>query len=392
MHRVGYLLSICFPDEYPGGKNYMLNLFNVLSKQEIDNVKLKFFMGEKTPELYIKDFEKYGDIIKSKLFDRWSLYWVIYKVIYKVFNSHLLLNIFLKKYKIDILSHSDIYGKKLPFKTINWLPDLQFLHLPELFGTDIEYEKKRFSDRLKLSDKVIFSSYDGQKDGLFLLPEAKSKSVVIRPAYKINSSVYNDPAEQNTYLKKNYKIPEKYFYLPNQFWVHKNHMIVFKAINDLKTRHPDIMLLCSGLMDGADSKERGHDEYMAHLLLYLSNNDLFKNIKLLGLIPYRDVLLIIRHSVAVINPSKFEGWSTTVEEAKSIGKTLVLSNLNIHIEQDPKKVYYFNVNDQYQLSEILEKNWKTQNGGPDYPLEKKAKIDIRNRIRNFGEEYLDLLI
>ncbi len=38
-------------------------------------------------------------------------------------------------------------------------------------------------------------------------------------------------------------------------------------------------------------------------------------------------------STALINPSQFEGWSTTVEEAKSLGVKMLLSDLEVHKEQ-----------------------------------------------------------
>ena len=47
------------------------------------------------------------------------------------------------------------------------------------------------------------------------------------------------------------------------------------------------------------------------------------------------------HSVAVIQPSKFEGRSSTVEQAKSMGKKILLSNIGIHKEQNPLRGKYF---------------------------------------------------
>ena len=37
----------------------------------------------------------------------------------------------------------------------------------------------------------------------------------------------------------------KYFYLPNQFWKHKNHLIVFKALKILKEKDVEVTLVCS---------------------------------------------------------------------------------------------------------------------------------------------------
>jgi glycosyltransferase involved in cell wall biosynthesis len=55
----------------------------------------------------------------------------------------------------------------------------------------------------------------------------------------------------------------------------------------------------------------------------------------LGLIPYDHVLGLAGACEALINPSKFEGWSTPIEEAKALGAPLLLSDIAIHREQAP---------------------------------------------------------
>lgn len=55
--------------------------------------------------------------------------------------------------------------------------------------------------------------------------------------------------------------------------------------------------------------------------------------KLQGGVAYADVYALMRFSVRVINPSLFEGWSSAVEECKSVGKRLVLSGIPVHREQ-----------------------------------------------------------
>ena len=70
-------------------------------------------------------------------------------------------------------------------------------------------------------------------------------------------------------------------------------------------------------------------------------NNLFKFYKYLGTVTFKEVLSLIYHSVAVIQPSKFEGRSSTVEQAKSMGKKIILSNIDIHKEQNPLRGKYF---------------------------------------------------
>jgi hypothetical protein len=42
----------------------------------------------------------------------------------------------------------------------------------------------------------------------------------------------------------------------------------------------------------------------------------------------------------MINPSRFEGWSTPIEEAKAFATPLILSDLAIHREQAPDALFF----------------------------------------------------
>lgn len=394
MVRVGFFLSSRFPDEYPGGKNYMKNLFFALSSIHNKQIECVLFIGKKTPRRYEQAFESYGKIVRTSLLDRKSLYWFVYKIFYKLFRSHLFAYPLIKRYKVSVMSHSDIYGKNLPFKTMNWVPDLQFMHLPHLWSKKGQKsEQKRFRDRLTLSDRVIFSSYDGQKDGLAYVPTIASKYVVVRPVYQVEGNVYKtDDKKCRNKIEDKYGFKGKFFYLPNQFWIHKNHETVFEAVNLLKQRGKEILVVCTGLMVGADYRERGSAEYIAGIKRYIVKNKMENNVKLLGLIQYKDVSYLMRNSISVINPSFFEGWSSTVEEAKSIGKSLILSNLNVHLEQDSPSAVYFDPNNAEELADILAQKWDSSDGGPDFELEREAKRNIEARTKKFGEEYQKVVL
>jgi hypothetical protein len=69
----------------------------------------------------------------------------------------------------------------------------------------------------------------------------------------------------------------------------------------------------------------------------------------------------IYHCVAVINPSKFEGWSSSVEQANAISKKIILSNINVHKEQNPTRGYFFEVDNYIKLSKIMTRIWFSHN-------------------------------
>ncbi len=106
-----------------------------------------------------------------------------------------------------------------------------------------------------------------------------------------------------------YNIQRAYFFCPNQFWAHKNHLTVLKAIRHLKNNgHKDVLVVFSG-------KEFDHrnPEFIVGIKAYISEHKLEENIRLLGFIDREDQLQLMNNAISVIQPSLFEGWSTEVK-------------------------------------------------------------------------------
>ena len=297
--------------------------------------------------------------------------------------SHFILNLLLKKHCIKIISHSHMTGNQVPFKTINWIPDFQHMHYPDMFtNKEIEARNKQFEQYIKFSDRIIVSSDDAAKDLSDFMPGYERKVNVLKFASQPPPDIFDDDRVAFEEIRKKYKFRGKFFYLPNQFWRHKNHKVVFEAVNILKTEGLDILVLCSGYHD-----DYRHKEYLTELKEYISINNLEENILLLGLIDYKDVFILMRYSLAIINPSFFEGWSSTVEEAKSIGKNIILSAIDVHKEQNPPHGEFFDPSNSEQLASILKRYWTSKEEGLDTHSEKKALELLPERTRRFGESY-----
>jgi len=127
-------------------------------------------------------------------------------------------------------------------------------------------------------------------------------------------------------------------------------------------------------------------------MLSVSKNNLDDLFRVLGIVPYEDLLSLMRHSVAIINPSLCEGWSTTVEEAKALGKTILLSDIAVHKEQDPPKGCFFPPEDAICLAEGMQ----ALLGNDPYESEKSSKNDIAStyadRRTAFGLAYQEIVI
>jgi glycosyltransferase involved in cell wall biosynthesis len=173
-------------------------------------------------------------------------------------------------------------------------------------------------------------------------------------------------------------LPSGYFYLPNQFWRHKNHQVVVGALDIAKQRGRDIVVAVSGSPD--DSRESG---YFGDLMKQVEGRGLTKNFRYLGMIPLDHVYALLRASIALINPSRFEGWSTTVEEAKSFGVPAILSDIDVHREQTGGTARYFGVDDPQALAAHLSE--VSQKAGPPVVRDLLPYLDAR--VASFAVDF-----
>ena len=131
-------------------------------------------------------------------------------------------------------------------------------------------------------------------------------------------------------------------------------------------------------------------EYIDALRQFISDESLQDNVLILGLIPYEDVMFLMRNCIAIVNPSRFEGWSSTVEEAKSIGKSVLISNIPVHREQAPSNARYFDPDDAAGLASIMLDVWSAEDVGA---AERRslAQASLRERTLAYGEDYVEIV-
>jgi len=383
MANVAFLLN--FPKEYKGGINYIKNLMYACSTVESD-LNIFMFVPENIEQEYIDIFSPFATIIKTKFLNRNSLPWFVEKVGEKLFRKNFFLVRLLAQYKIDVISHSNFFSDLKTIKKINWIPDFQCIHYPQLWSEkDLKITEGLYNRIVKYSDSVVVSSNDALKDFKLFAPDFLGKAKVLQFVSQPGDDTIDQSAIEQTLRK--HGIKRKFFYLPNQFWSHKNHLVVFKAIKELKAQGLDPLLVTTGLMHDF----RTNNETYNILNSYVIDNGLTESILLLGLIPYKDVLVLFRSAAAVINPSFFEGWSSSVEESKSIGQNIILSDIGVHREQNPKKGIYFNPSDEAELARIMKQIIDSDEVPNGYTEEQALKEDLEFRTATFGKKYIDLV-
>jgi glycosyltransferase involved in cell wall biosynthesis len=378
------------PAEYSGGVNYFKNLLYALSLVNDGSVSPYVFISTDMPELIVEQFEQNATVVRTNLLRRGTFSWMICKALYKLSGSMILVNTLLKSYDINILSHVWFaYKGRAPFKVIAWIPDFQYLHLPHLFPTlDVVEETRQNKILISQSNIVILSSYNALEDFKSIAaPEHQGRGTVLQFVSQPSNMLVSKNIVLEE-LEKKYGFKGAYFFLPNQFWEHKNHKLVLQAVKLLKDRCINILVLCTGHIKDL---RKNNTEFIDGIYDYIGVHNLQDQVKILGLIDYDDVLVMMKNSIAVINPSRFEGWSSSVEEAKSMDKLMILSNIDVHIEQNPLNRKYFDHNDVLALSQILEDVWNAPKDSSYRESDKITRQVLKKRTIEFGKKYLEIL-
>lgn len=376
------------PQEYTGGLNYMRNLLFALAQLEDKKIHPYIFFGKRIDAEVVRSFDGLATVVRTSVLDRKSLAWFLHKILYRLFGSLLMVHLSIQRHGIAIVSHAEnVYGKSRTFKVISWIPDFQYLHLPELFpGLDTDAETKRMRTIAAHSDALILSSYAALDDYHRIADPTNEVSVTVLQFVSQPSGALQTATEPPTRpkIEAKYHFQGRFFFLPNQFWQHKNHAVVFAAVKALKEQGIEILLLCTG--NPRDYRMK-NTSYVDGLQQFIRDNDLDQNIKILGAIDYADVLFLMRNCVAVINPSRFEGWSSTVEEAKSMGKRLILSSISVHREQDPPGALFFDPDDEQALAQAMATHWTSPTDTISAEDERRAKEDLQQRTLAYAAGY-----
>lgn len=230
-------------------------------------------------------------------------------------------------------------------KAINWKPDFQEKYLPSLFSKN-DLEKREFSINVVGKNRIpiIFSSYVSLNDYKKFYPKYRNKTFVLH--FGVYHPDISDIKIESVLYK--YGISTPYLLCANQFWKHKNHLFLFKAYTNALRKGLKMQLVCTG-----DFNDVRNPSYINDIKNFIESNRLERNILTLGLIDQKELLCLMKNAYAVVQPSLFEGWNTTVEDCKLLGKFVFLSDLEVHHEQINQNVCFFNPYDIDDLSTKL---------------------------------------
>ena len=372
--RIGILFY--FSPKWMGGIVYISNLIKTLD----------FLKDEDKPEVFLfyrPDLRKFLCEFNYPYinFIEWSFPSVIKgNIMSLLLGKNLFIDKILNSYALDTIFpiHDFPVRTLTKVRLISWWADLQEKYYPEFFTPIQRLGRSLRVKRIIKNCNILIVSSQAVMDDFeqFYKPHDRLKIYVfhfVSVIDNIGNTFIDD-------LRVKYSLPEQYFLVSNQFHKHKNHKVLLLALSNLKRMGVNVHIAFTGRFPTAPDSP-----YLTELYKLIDENDLHNCITMLGLISRSDQLLIMRYSQAVIQPSLFEGWSTVIEDAKSLQVPVIASNLKVHIEQLGKDGCYFDPHDPEALGEILRCY-------PERDMNRLYYPDYSERIREAANQLYNFLI
>ncbi len=266
-------------------------------------------------------------------------------------------------------------------RTIGWIPDFQPQRLSQFFSdaqvNDISFRNERLAASCTL---MWCSSYAVAEDFRLLIP---SQSAKIRVASFPSIFAYAPPSQSTAIGQLPYALPEKFLLVVNQFWRHKNHRVVAEALGLLRAGGMRVPAVMVGMP--ADYRDKQNSP-VSETLQTLAKNGAWPDCLVLGKVDRAELECLLRRATLLVQPSRFEGWNTTIEDAKALGCPVILSDLKVHREQCPDALGFFGCDDARALADIIATNWSRMPARPDHDLERKSLAAAHRRGLEFGAQ------
>jgi glycosyltransferase involved in cell wall biosynthesis len=289
-----------------------------------------------------------------------------------------------RKHQISVLLPlCSIAFRTSDVRTIGWIPDFQHVYLPEFFS-EAERRSRDRSFRL-LAERcalVMLSSQTALEHFAVFNPEHAHKG---RLAPFPSMFAFELSPTDVFATQRKFNLPAKFALVANQFWRHKNHQIVIEALLQLRQQGICPPVVMTGLL--SDYRDPNNDT-ISHLLQVIASAGLADQITILGMVHDADLVNLMRTAALVIQPSRFEGWSTVVQDCKALGRPLICSDIPVHREQAPESLGFFPCDGAAALADLLAATWPGLEPGPDPQTEERSLAAEREFARRHGQSLL----
>lgn len=225
----------------------------------------------------------------------------------------------------------------IPYIMTVWdLCHRDFNEFPEVRNNN-EFEKReeRYATLLKKAIKVTTDSELGKKNICYRygIDESRVKILKFLPQTMNNDKYIN--------IKEKHNISNNYIYYPAQFWAHKNHIYILKALKILKEQYD---LIIDAIFTGSDYGNLNYILEKAHEF------DIKEQVHYLGFVDEEEIPNLYKQSIALVMPTYFGPTNIPPLEAFSLNVPVCYSDLDGLREQVGEAAFLMNLKNPESLA------------------------------------------
>lgn len=273
-----------------------------------------------------------------------------------------------------IFPSQDRWSYQIPVPALGVVHDLMHRYehrFPEI-GSPLEVRRRdyHYSQISRWAKGVLVDSSIGKEqlcESYRIDPEAVHVLPFIAPTYMHAPEPPSD-------FDARYRLPERFIFYPAQFWEHKNHKGLIRAVHRLKDRLPDLKLVLAG------SKKNGY-ESTARLVRELALDD---RVIFLGYVPDADMPEIYRRARAMVMPTFCGPTNIPPLEAFAVGCPVAVSGVYGMPEQVGDCALLFDPNSVEEMAEVIERLWT------DDPLNRELSRRGRWHAQNWNQAHFNV--
>lgn len=255
-----------------------------------------------------------------------------------------------EKFDLIIFPSQDPFSYETNINSLTTIHDLMHRYepnFPEVAGKRIyNLREKLYKNICKYSSGILVDSMVGKmhveesygvdKSKLFVLPFIAPKYIY---NYKLNQSSID------SLLKFN--LPPKYIFYPAQFWNHKNHINLVKAVNLVKEEISDIRLVLVG----------GKKEAYTGVVNLINELKLEKIVTMLGYVTNEELAGLFTKARALVMPTYFGPTNIPQLEAFKLECPVATSRIYGIPDQVKDAALLFDPHSVIEIADTIKKLW-----------------------------------
>lgn len=206
---------------------------------------------------------------------------------------------------------------------------------------------------IKAASYVLAGSEWGKKEIIKFYKVPKNK-VIVLPAIAFEGLVKNISLLEAKRILKKYNLPARFIFYPAQFWLHKNHQNLIRALSVLKKQNIIIPLVLIG------SKRETWDEFNKVTNLIKEKN-LEKQVYYLGYVDNKEISALYKLALSMVMPTFLPTATFPVTEAWQMNCPVLYSNIRGCKDQAGDAALLLNPSNPKDIADKIRMIWENKN-------------------------------